>query len=472
MLKISGGSGADMPDDLWSTLKRMFRRAWPHLKKTYFRKSVLSVFIMVGLWNALISSDVAAKLSDGNGFLRETIYDLREVNARLQIRFYQILSSWRPVPFTPNRVTLVYIDDWAHWTKLWGAVPTPRDYLATLIKNASLPLTKANVIALDVELFTAGSNGAGEDDDSRKLQDDQLLKAIVQAANQNVHVVLPTSYYEADVGRVRIPNIFRDSDLPLRGPDGKCAAARACVSFGFVNAPPDRREIPLRESMLDWDKRKRVTFDSFAFATVNAAEEHHQTKLTELVEDSLRTRELLLGSFVAEKNFDYVLSEDLYVGNPSALQKCNSRIVMIGGRWHLDDGHSPYYADAHFSPAGEISGLAFHANYVESLLNPNALSQEVGLGFSIVMDLLIGMVIYAGVDSETKWLRLLMLIIAFAIAPVLAYLALISRNVYLDFLLPSELYFIHILYEYMHHHHERRSIARISSTKVLDEAPV
>jgi CHASE2 domain-containing sensor protein len=157
-----------------------------------------------------------------------------------------------------------------------------------------------------------------------------------------------------------------------------------------------------------------------------------------------------LGSFVTK--FDSVPAEKLYAGDPKTLQMCRDSIVLIGGQWHLDSGYSESYNDAHFSPAGEISGLAFHANYVESLLNPNAVSREVPAPFAVILDIFIGMLIYAGFDSEHQWIKVLMLVVAFAIAPVVAYLALNLTNSYLDFLLPSELYFLHVLYEYIHQH--------------------
>jgi CHASE2 domain-containing sensor protein len=445
---------------LFSRGYRVPKFSWRTLKHIFWRKSAVSVFVLVFLWTLLITSKTLERISQGKGLRRETIAYLRQANTRLQIGFYQILSSRRQVPFEPQHVTLVYIDDETHWFTLWGDVPTDRGYLAKLIINASQNNRKAAVIALDVLLLTPTGHLAGTDKDARAGENRELLDAINFAANQGVRVVLPTFFIvRKDGQKMRLPNIFDDSQLPLRGLDGRCKH-QACAVLGYVNGPEDRRRIPLKETMLDWrgDPKSIREVESFAFATVNAQEEKHETTRNyALVVDALEHDRALLGSFVQEQcsgppgnlaGFDCIKVEKLAVGDPDAEESCQGRIVLIGGRWHDTQGFGAL-VDGHLSPVGEISGLAFHANYIESLF-ARAVAEEVSSSTAIAVDLIIGLIIYAAFEScKGRW-RITVLILALLIAPVFAYLFLVTQNLYLDFLLPSELYFLHLLYEYVY----------------------
>ena len=430
---------------------------WPTLKNIYWRKSVVSVFVLVGLWNLLILSHALQKVSSGKGFWRETIADLRQVNMRLQLRFYNVLSGWRADPFDPKRiVTLVMIDNKTHWTKLWGDEPTDRSYLAQLITNASQPTTKASVIVLDVQLLTPGKRPPGTDKPERKDRwengkpppNRQLVDAINFATSQGIPVVLTTSSVLEGDQQVRLPNIYDDSELPLREPNGGGCNHPACAVFGYVDSPDDWRTIPLTKRMLEWDGSGNRDFESLSFAAVNAWEGKHQTTRNyPLVRDALQNGTPLFGSFVDESRFDSIPVELLAAADPGAESDCSRRIVLIGGRWRADQGYGAL-VDAHFSPAGEISGVAFHANYIESLFS-HALATEVPVEIGIVIDVIIGLIIYAAFESSTGWQRPAVLLVAFLLPPAAAYLFLVTKNLYLDFLLPSELYFLHLLYEFV-----------------------
>ena len=111
--------------------------------------------------------------------------------------------------------------------------------------------------------------------------------------------------------------------------------------------------------------------------------------------------------------------------------------------------------DTHLSPAGTMSGLGLHANYLASLLQQQ-FAREVPLWVGILFDLLVGMCIYTGFEyGEGKW-KGLVLLLSFPIPIVAAYFALVNANRYLDFLLPIELYFLHAAYELVEPHVARR----------------
>ena len=97
-----------------------------------------------------------------------------------------------------------------------------------------------------------------------------------------------------------------------------------------------------------------------------------------------------------------------------------------------------------------MSGLGLHANYLASILDTH-FAHEPPLWFDILMDLLLGLIIYTSFEVAHGWKTLLVLALTALIPVLLAYLFLVTANLYLDFLLPIELYLLHILYELLEH---------------------
>jgi CHASE2 domain-containing sensor protein len=427
------------------------------LARGLWRKSVVSVILLVAVWNLLTSSTRVGAFLEGPGLLKSTANDIRQVNVRLQLRLYQWLLSLRATPREPKRVSLVFLDDIVHWSILYGDLPTDRRYLAQLIRHAAEPNTKASVVALDIELDAPLGYPAGMDEqDAKRTQQNQaLLDALFWAADHGVRVVLPGGYVHKDGRKIQLPRIYRDDQLPLPGPDGSCKHA-ACVSFGFTNAPEDRREIPLVQHVFAWDGSGPSALPSFALAIADANDKGLQTtRRNRAIAHAIENEKPIYGSFMTENAFPRIDANDLARGVPQAEAQCQDRIVLIGGRWHDLHGYGAL-TDGHFSPAGMISGLAFHANYVESLLF-DGFSREVPLWLAVILDIFVGLTIYSvfGVihapAASPKKSRVAVIAVAIILASLLpvsaAYVALVSFNRYLDFLLPVELYFLHVLYE-------------------------
>lgn len=440
----------------------MSKISWSDVKQTLSQTSVLSVIIIVALWNVLVSSDIVANKMQGVGPWRETFREIRDLNVHLQLRFYQLLTSWKPVKFVPSRVSLVYIDDDAHWKWLFGNMPTNRGFLAALITNAAQPKTKAAAIALDVQLYAPDREGS--DEEGRDAANQALLKAIQYAVDQRVPVILATGYYPKEDGsQVLIPGIFASSQLPLKNPNGACPPHPACAALGYINPPDDRRRIPLVE-LLYAENAGLFPFDSFALAVIRAMEGPNQGITSDpVVAEAIKKgrRHPLYGSFIRESNLPEDLSKlgneqrrtsfptipimDLYFGDLQAEGLCSDRIVLIGGHWHDIQGHGQL-VDSHISPVGTISGLALHANYIESLLQ-HQFEPEVPVAVGVIIDVLVGLAVYICFGLATGMWKFVVLLSAFLVPPVVAYIFLIGLNLYLDFLLPLELYFLHILYE-------------------------
>ena len=60
---------------------------WIDIKRALLRPSVLSVFLIVGLWNAFVASDFLADKLQGEAAWQQILGEIRMVNVHLQLRF-------------------------------------------------------------------------------------------------------------------------------------------------------------------------------------------------------------------------------------------------------------------------------------------------------------------------------------------------------------------------------------------------
>lgn len=399
-----------------------------------FRLPVISVFVLVALWNVSVSSNLLTQNLEGDGAIRETLRELRNMNLHVQLRLYQALTSGRPIRMKPEHVVLVYIDDNAHWTDLKGVQPTDRAYLGRLITLLSTS-AHAAVVGLDFELLAPKDYEEGTDDELRASQNKVLLDAIEAARAKNIAVVLGGAYVGRKDGLVKLPTIYSRSQL---NPEGISQCPR-CPQYGYINAPSDRRLLPGDVKALT-DGKKMEDFKPFSDAVADA---YLRRKADNEIEAGEGT-EPRFGTFLNESEFPRITALELQL-DPSKLAECDDRIVLIGGHWHDLQGYGDM-VDTHLSPAGQMSGLALHANYVESLIQGQT-AHEVPLWLDIVMDIVLGLVIYVSFELSHGWEMVTVLVLAFTLPMLFAYAALVMANVYLDFLFPIELYFLHILYE-------------------------
>jgi CHASE2 domain-containing sensor protein len=416
--------------------KTVFQR----ISRAILRPPVLAVFLLVGLWNVSVSSGLLTRSLEGDGSVRETLREIRDVNLHLQLRFYNLLTRGRPIGLRNDYVTLVYIDDDTHWDLLGGSLPTNRAFLAKLVRNLSEPATRALVIGLDIQLLAPRDFPTGTDDVSRAADNAELLKAIQNATAQGVPVILGGAFIERSGGSTRLADLFTEAQL-IQPSKYDCDRVR-CPAVGYVNGPEDKRLIPLTRR-LRTESTTAAPMDSFALATAKAVsgpEEANSTSSGLVFQTGT-----VFGSFLPEKEFRDVSALNVEQMDPDALRMCEKRVVLIGAHWHDLQGYGEL-VDNHLSPAGEMSGLAFHANYVESLLE-HQFAQEPPLWVGILIDLIVGLVIYASFELATGWRGIVVLSLAFFMPILGAYFFLVTANLYLDFFLPIELYFVHLLYE-------------------------
>jgi CHASE2 domain-containing sensor protein len=429
---------------------------WVSIKKATLRWSVASVFILVMLWNISVSSRWLSHALEGEGPARETLREVRDTNLHIQMRFYQLLTYLgRPIGLSPDDIRLVYIDDQTHWTQLHGRVPTSRQFLATLIHNASQSPGQARAIGLDVELLAPRNFEDGDDETASQKEDQALLDEIEAAATKGVPVILASAFYTADAGKnVRLPNIYTEEQLQAVGNKLDCKHMR-CPSFGYINIPSDKRQVPVNQKLrTEGDPAEKVQ-DSFALALAKVVRDPESVQKSLGLKEEEPSEETIFGTFLPETSYKPVSALSLFYSNPAELKACAGKILLIGGHWRELQGHGALI-DTHLSPAGVMSGLGLHANYLASLLD-RQFAHEPPLWFDIVMDIVLGLIIYTCFEVAEGWSAVLVLALTAFIPILLAYLFLVTANVYLDFLLPIELYLIHIVYEMIQEYRAQRS---------------
>jgi CHASE2 domain-containing sensor protein len=408
----------------------------PRLKERLKSKSIISVFIIVAAWNVALSFD--------------WIQEHFPVTLDTQLRFYNVLWSWGGRAQYNSTVSIVRIDDSLHWGQSICDSPTSKHLLAQLVGNAATALHKASAVALDVELFAPVGKPAGWHGPNREPGDDELLNAINNAARNGVPVIVPIGLLpDGKGGWTRIPNIYRDEDLPLEDEKGKCGYS-ACAVLGFIKLPTDKREIPLQETTRDWYKGSKVQYiKSFALAAADAkARTHAPPSSRPLIQEAIARNNQIFGGFIPETEFlaNEISARKLAEGDESAIANVERSLVVIGGNWHSEQGYGPE-EDLHLSPLGQIPGLMFHANYIEALLGDH-FTQPISLWLAIVIDILIGVMLYASFDLIRGWVGQIVVIGLFIIPILLAYISFVNFHRYLDFVFPTILYLVHLTYEH------------------------
>jgi hypothetical protein len=295
-------------------------------------------------------------------------------------------------------------------------------------------------IGLDIQLLAPRDFPEGTDDASRAADNAELLKAIQDATAQGIPVILGGAFVERNGGDFRLLDLFTDAQL-VQPYKYNCERVR-CPAVGYINGPEDKRLIPLTRKVRT-ETASAAPMDSFALAVAKAVTgpEEANSSSSGLVFETDAT----FGSFLPEKEFRSVSALNVEQMDSGALRKCEKRVVLIGGHWHDVQGYGEL-TDNHLSPAGTMSGLAFHANYIESLLeHQTALEPPLWVGISI--DLIVGLIIYVSFEFAVGWRGIVVLALTFLVPIAGAYLFLVTANLYLDFFLPIELYFLHIVYE-------------------------
>jgi CHASE2 domain-containing sensor protein len=196
-------------------------------------------------------------------------------------------------------VTAIEIDDKTFYGYMGNQAldVTHRSSLADLVRIAAAQ--HAAVIALDINL-----DQSSIDETSEKQGNDDLKKAMLDAANAGIPVVLVFGFQE---GRPVASSFFDAGELVL--PGGYERSPRV----GFDHAPDDLRKVPLVVGTWDKEQQKESLYPSFALQVVGAYEEsrglYPRTRCR--LCQQLAAKEFVYTSFLKRNQFRHISGADL-----------------------------------------------------------------------------------------------------------------------------------------------------------------
>jgi hypothetical protein len=213
-----------------------------------------------------------------------------------------------------DHVTVVEIDDATYRARKQGD-RTDRRLLAALVRDAVR--ANAAVVALDIDLVRDS-----DDATLRAAANADLLNAMRASTRRApaVPVVLAAALApDGDGAWSEVPNVFADAQLPVadRNPD---LPARAPV--GFVNAPLDRRQLPLVFDAKPASGGAPEPFWSLGLRTADAYDSALDVAPTASqvgpVRDAIANGEFVYGTFLPAAAFLHVSANDLLNGTAAA----------------------------------------------------------------------------------------------------------------------------------------------------------
>lgn len=374
------------------------------------------------------------------GFHFESIENSLDWLHNLDTRSYNWISRLGVRKPRPQWTIGLEIDDetFYGYLKRGRNDPTDRSALATLV-NAAVH-SGAAVIALDINLSSEGIDNV----EPRKSQNKQLLEAIRQAEKAHVPVVLGFGFDIHGPDRYPQANIFSNAELP----DFYNENVPYRTRFGFDEAPPDMRAVPLVVPGRDKKDGQPAEYSSLALQIVDAYEANLGIfpRTRTVLARPISEYKFVYTSFLPQSQFPRVSGKDVLTGQADALEKLRHRIVIIGGNRHVTKGGTDWLDSGVITPM-EMRGMYFHANRVEGLLD-DRLSTPVPRGLAFVLDLVLGaLIIYYSGRSKFLVGRLQTLGV-FAIPVLLAYIASVNLGYVLNFVAPLVLLLIHGFFEH------------------------
>ncbi|MFZ0311105.1 MAG: CHASE2 domain-containing protein [Candidatus Korobacteraceae bacterium] len=397
-----------------------------------------------------------------------------------QLWVYNRISHWEARKARPKWVVGVEIDNRTFFQDLHlnGQYDiTDRGFLAHVIDNAVA--AKAAVIALDINLTREQRD---TDDSLRRQKNRALYDAIYRAQQAHVPVVLTfgfdpgsmtpldeniTDPAEPDVENAA-PSASNDLVAVTLAPENsrQTITVPVCVDLqtipvdapraGLDRGAEDMRKVPLAHDGVR--NGQLVSCASFALQVVDAFE--RTTGITPLTRARfqwwIEHGQFVYTAFLGEKDFPRVSAADVYNGRPDALRALHHRIVLIGGnRSQWPD--SATMIDNHPSPAGQMAGMYYHANYIEGLLD-DRIKAPVGRGKMALIDVLLAaLVMWLVWRLRRKPLGgQLAFLVGVFVAIALAYVTFVNFGFVVDGFAMLVLLVLHTIYEHYLHLLEHR----------------
>ena len=335
------------------------------------------------------------------------------IDARFKI--YQALQSLLPGRGKYVEDTfLVLIHDEDYWKgELRQRVPVRRDYLAKLVR--ALNSDDAGIIVLDFDLRSAVPSGNVSQDNYKAETED--LEAAIKDASENIRaVILPKTIGLDDDG-----NYITDADVV------DSFSFNDHVHRGYIALPYDLRQLPMTLSLKDHSK-----IDSLAEATVRA---WNQQALGDSPESESGAR---FAGFLSRDKFDpRIIDAGALLQRPKDFKPTlQSKIVIVGGDWHVwAYGRGPH-CDSYDTPAGELPGSLIHANYVEALLAGRTYKPMTEWVSKFIEVLLVLLTVFVFALEFRPLYKALSVVALYLACVFISYFAFTNFGIFFDFLIP------------------------------------
>ncbi|HLK07729.1 MAG TPA: CHASE2 domain-containing protein [Candidatus Angelobacter sp.] len=356
------------------------------------------------------------------GFIFALLIDNLHLWQKTRYNFYQVQQLLSPRKPYDTRTTVATINDDDYWGgELARRRPIKRTYLAKLVK--SLDAADAAVIALDFDLSSPIPDGSLIEDAEYRKETEELLNTVKDVGSRRVVVLARTLNGDARSGYGTDSDVYNGFNF-----------GSSKVSYGYIALNTDLRHLPPVEVRL----RDGTTLPSFAAAIVQAANPA-----------AIRNKELpaLFGSYLKESQIDSAPASDILSGKAEALQKVTHRLVIVGAHWHQFAKDRGGFVDSHLTPAGTMSGVFLHANWVEALLDRRvspALSDFSARTLELIAAVAVAIVLATKI-SPRRQLRITLFI--GVIIVVMSYIAAQNLGIFFDFFIPVALVILHVIAE-------------------------
>ncbi len=334
----------------------------------------------------------------------------------LRYHLYQHLQKILPKKAYAKDTVVILIGDEEYWKgEPAGRVPIKRDYLAKLVQ--ALNELDPAVIALDFDLRSEPS------DREYAAETEKLARAVKVAAQQR-SVVLPKTIWLDESEQYSLePDVVDRFDL---GP----------VRRGYIALPFEQLRIALTIPL-----KGGGSIDSLAEAIVRARNERALQSLP-------ARSEALFAGYLSAEAFTQVPAGQILGTNTSKYKsEISHQIVIVGAAWHILGFDRGSLVDTYNTPAGKMSGVFIHANYVEALLDRRVyrpMAKPLAVAVEAVLLAVLAVLFAIKLHRAVK---VLLLLVCVAFVVFISFFAFTAFGVFYDFFTPLFSVIAHYAYE-------------------------
>lgn len=386
----------------------------------------------------------------------------------------------------PSDTAVVLITDQEYWAgknpnwDLAHRSPLKKDYVGKLVEK--LCAADARVVALDINLSAPSDNPAVRESEDYADEISKFRNSIKEAL-EKPDIMHP---WRNPLCRIvfGVPLSCQDSHCNVRARQDIQAKdfGSPRVTEGQVNFAPDIRQMPTQVDLANGEDE-----DSFAIAITHSFNASFDTpssasKAANAGQASDEDDdEFPFVLFLKERDFEtrVLESNTVIVSNCDSASGLGSedclavkrlvqgRVVLVGGGWHLDGEKRGDLIDQYQTPAGTLTGVFIHLNYVAAALD-GRVERAVPKWLDWSVDLLIVLIMAVVAAASTKgWTRALALL-GFCVFWLIAqYLTWHNLGLFIDCTIPVALL---VLHSYVHTTVEAQFKARAAERRGAKES--